>query len=431
MYRPRTAFALLGTVQATLIAGITVLTVALPDIRLDLGLADSRLALVTSAYGISFAGLLLLGGRLADLYGRRRLLILGLVLFTLASAACAAAPTVLTVVAARFAQGVGAALASPAAMALVSSVITEPARRLRALALWGALSGTGATLGTLLSGVFAHGGAWRGVFTVLVAVALLCLVGVLRFVPAPPPAGNGRLDVPGAVLATAGLTAIGVGVLEDVPAVLVAGIASLATFVAVEARSAEPLVPLGLLATRPRAVALGSIVLASAAMAAGFFFLSLYVQDERGASALATAALFLPYGLALTATGLLSGRLLSRYGVRPVLTAGLVVAATGLLLLAPLGATVLAGLVVMPVGLGLVFSSATVLAVHGSPARQAGVVAAVATTATEVGPTAGFALLVALASAAGGYGPALTGAALLFLLLTPAALTLRRIPRTA
>ncbi|SIO86209.1 putative transmembrane efflux protein [Nocardiopsis sp. JB363] len=406
------------------------LVVALPQVRLALGLTNSELALVTSAYGVSFAGLLLLGGRLADLYGGRLLLVTGLVLFAVASAGCAVAPTAYTLVAARFAQGVGAALASPAAMALVSSVVTEPALRVRALALWGVLSGTGATLGALLSGLFAHNESWRGIFAVLVAVALLCLVGTFRFVPAPPPVGAGRLDIPGAVLGTTGLTATGYGIIEVAPVALAVGAVSLVAFVLVQARSSQPLVPLGLLATRPRAVALGSIVLASAAMAGGFFFLSLYFQDERGASALATASLFLLFGLALTATGLLAGRLVSRYDVRPVLTAGLVIGAAGLLLLAPLGTTVLAGLVVMPVGVGLVFSSATVLAARDSPARLSGVVAAVATTAMEVGPTVGFALLVALASAAGGYGPALTGAALLFLLLTPAALTLRRTTRT-
>lgn len=414
--RTRLAFALLAAVQMTLISGITVVNVALPVVQRELDLTDGRLALITSAYGLSFSGLLLLGGRLADLHGRRRLLGSGVAVFGAASALSAVAPDFWTLLLARFAQGVGAAMAAPAAIAMLSLICPDPARRSRMLAVWGGLSGIGAILGTLLSGVVSQWMSWRWTFVVLVAVAGTVLAAMPRLLPADGPASDRRLDVPGAVLATGGLTTFSYGLLEDATVILLVGVLLLAGFLLVESRVAAPLVPLPFFASRQRAVALAAIVLGSAGMATSFFFLALHLQQDRGLSPLQTTAVFLPYGVVLIATGATAGRLAVRYGAHALLVAGLSVATVGLALLATFDAVLLGlALLVLPLGIGLTFSAATVTVMADAPHEQAGLAGGMVNTAMEVGPTAGLAVLVAAASAhAGGYGFALAAAAVVF-----------------
>ncbi|MEU4224750.1 MFS transporter [Nonomuraea sp. NPDC026600] len=428
------AFALLGTVQIMLISGITVVAVALPAIQDELRLSGGDLALVSTAYGLAFSGLLLLGGRLADLYGRRRVLMLGLGLFGVSSAAAALAPGLALLLTARFAQGVGAALAAPSAMALLGVLFPDPHRRARATAVWGGLAGIGATGGMLLSGVFAEWASWRWAFGVPLIATALAIVAAPRLLPADRPVPRARIDILGAVLVTAGLSTLSYGLVESSYGPLIGGAVLLLAFMIVESRTAAPLVPPAFFAAPRRAVALAAIVLGSAGMATSFFFLSLHLQQVRGLSPLLTSAAFLPYGAVLIGTGSVAGRLLARFGVRIVLTTGLITAAAGLFLVGRFDGALIAGLLVLPFGIALTFAGATVAAVTDVPDEQAGLAGGVVNTAMEIGPTLGLAVLVSLAAAqagdaTSGYGFALAIAAVAFILMAPIAALLLRTPR--
>ncbi|MCQ8773750.1 MFS transporter [Streptomyces telluris] len=407
-------FALLGAVQVVLILAITMLSPALPAIQHDLGLSGAQLTLVSAAYGLSFSGLLMLGGRLGDLMGRRRALVAGAAVFGLASAAAGLGPGFAFLLGGRFLQGVGAALAAPAAMSLVRSLYPDEGRHARALAVWGGLAGFGATAGMLLSGTVSTWVSWRWSFVVPVAVSLLAVVAARRVLPAGPDPVRVPLDVPGAVLVTAGLTVMSYGLVEAgerpwgagvVWGPIAAGALLLAAFVAVELRVSHPLVPLGFLGRRHRATALWAVFIGSAGMSTIFFLLSLYFQEVRNASPLLTSAAFLPFSAAQVVTGMLAGRLIGRFGGRAVTVGGLLVAAAGLVLIGQLGAdsayagTLLAGLIVFPVGIACVFSGSTVVALEDVEDERAGLAGGVVNTAMEVGPTVGLAVLVSLATA--------------------------------
>jgi len=463
--RPRLAFLLLGAIQVVLIAAITLVVAALPAVQADFGVGRGELALVTSGYGLAFGGLLLLGGRLADWLGRRRVFVWGVVVFGAASVTAAVAPGFALLAAARFAQGCGAALAAPAALALVPAVYPDPAARARALAVWGGLSGGGAAGGMLLSGVLVTWFSWRWAFGIPALIAALVALAGPRLLPrdrgpagrvgspdsdasgeAPSPALDGGVDVAGGLLAASGLTALGYGLFATeahgwlTSAVLVPLLAAavlLSAFVWVESRASAPLLPLSFLASRRRAAALLAILLASAGMASSAFFLALYLQQVRGLSPLHTSAAFLPYVLVPLA-GTVAGRLLSRIGAAGLCGLGLGAAGVGLGLLARLSPDLayapllLAGLVIFAIGAGHAFSGATVAALEDAPAHRAGLAGGVVNTAMEVGPAVGLALLLSLAAlrtarlsaeghdvasaVTGGYAFALGTAAVAFLL---------------
>ncbi|REE99655.1 MFS transporter [Thermomonospora umbrina] len=408
--RPGPSFALLGAVQVTLIATITVITVALPVIQRDLGLTDTDLVFATSAYSLSFGGLLVLGGRLADLLGHRAVFVTGVVVFGVASLAAAAATTLWVLVAARFAQGVGAALAAPAAMALLNSVYPNAARRTRALAVWGVLASLGAGSGNILSGVILSWGQWRWVF-VAPAVVSLVIVLCAPLLPAGPPRRPGRLDVPGALLITAGLTALIFGLGETDPVWIGVGVLVLALFALTQARSSRPLVPPALLASPRRAAALLAIGLTAAAMASYFFILAIYFQKTLDYSPLRTSAAFLPPVFAVLFTAAAGGWAARRFGPGVLTAAGLGLGAAGMGLLSGLDADssywglLAVGITLFPVGAGLTFSGATVWAVESTVPEEAGLVGGVVNTAMEIGPPVGLAVLVPLAvSHAAGHG---------------------------
>ncbi len=376
----RYGFALLGSVQVVLILAITMLSPALPAIQRDLGLSGVELTMASAAYGLSFSGLLMLGGRMAEVVGRRRLFMAGTALFGLASAVTGLAAGPLPLLAGRFAQGVGAAPTAPAAMSLVGSLYPDERRRARAIAVWGGLAGFGATSGVLVSGAFATWASWRWAFLAPVAVSLVAVTAAPRLLPAGPAPVRARLDLVGALLVTAGLMALSYGLVEagDRPwaqptvwGPLLAGALLLGAFVLVEQRVRDPLVPLAFLASAGRATALWTVALGAAGMSTVFYLLSLYFQQVRGYSALATSAAFLPFSTVQIATGLVVGRIVGRFGYRAVTAAGLAVAALGLFLIGLLGTdsgyigAMLAGLLVFPLGIACVFSGATVAAVDG------------------------------------------------------------------
>ncbi|NEA58252.1 MFS transporter [Streptomyces sp. SID13666] len=440
-------FALLGTIQASLIFTIMILMVPLPRIAREFGLDPAQLLLLSAAYGLSFSGLLLLGGRLADRHGGRRMLVVGLSVFAAASAAGALAPGFTVLTAVRFAQGLGAALTAPAAMALVRALFPAAAGYDRAMATWGGLSVLGATAGSLFSGAVTAWVSWRLTFLVPVLVALAGLALAPRLLPADPPraAAPPPLDVRGAVTATAGVTAAGYGLVAtgerswSSAAVLVplaSGLLLLIAFVLVERRAREPLLPPGFLRDTRRVTALAAIMMTAAGTALTFFLLSLYLQQVRGWTPLRTSAAFIPYAAALVGSGRAAGPLIRRYGARAVTAGGLALGAAGLLLLAGLDARspyatgLLPGLLLLPAGAGPAFAGATVLATAGVPHRRTGLAAGVMNTAMELGPTIGLAALMSVAATrstpVAGYAAAFGAAGIGYALTAVAAALLLR-----
>jgi MFS family permease len=433
--RQPAAFGLLAAVQVTLIVAITVIAIGLPDLGRDLGLRPGQLTLVSAGYGLSFSGLLLLGGRLSDLHRPRPVLVAGLAVFALASAAAGLAPGFGALLAARLAQGTGAALAAPAAMALLGSVFPEPSRHHRALAVWGWLAPLGATSGLLMSGLVATWASWRWGFALPTAVAVGAALAAPHLVPDGPRPRASTLDVPGALLATAGALVVSYGLVTAgdqgwtsaaVPVALAVGGLAVAGFVALESRAEAPLLPLGFLRSRRRATALTAALVAAAGHSTIAFFLALYFQQVRGMSALATSAAFVPFALSLVVTGAVAPRIVARLGARTAAALGLALAAAGLLLVGrglgadtPYAAPLVAGLVVFQVGATLTFSSTTAAAVGGAGASERGLAAGVLNTAVELGASLGLAVLASLArtwtshgaGVASGYAFALTAAA--------------------
>ncbi|MFB6948962.1 MFS transporter [Streptomyces niveus] len=412
--RPAAAFALLGTVQATLIFTLAALVVPLPDIGREFALDRSQLILLSAAYGLAFAGLLLLGGRLADRYGGRRALTAGLLVFAAASATAPLAPGYEALLAGRFAQGVGAALIAPAAMNVLRTVFASPASYGRAMATWGGLSVLGATAGNLGSGVISALLSWRWSFAVPLLVAGTALALAPRLLPATPPGAGRSLDLPGAVLATAGITLASYGLVVtdahpwDSPAVLLpltGGGALCAAFLLAERRARDPLLPPRFVLERRRATGLAAIALTAAGTSLTFVLLSLHLQQELGYSELETSAAFVPFAVALLVSGRAAGPLIARYGAPLVTAAGLITGGAGLALLAvtgpgaaavPYAYGLLPGLVLLPAGAAASFAGAAVLATAGVPERRTGLAGGVLNTAMELGPTVLFAVLLSL-----------------------------------
>ena len=406
------ALGVLALVQIMLILDMTVVNVALPSVQQELGFSPAGLAWVVNGYVLTFGGLLLLGGRLADYLGRKRIFLIGVVFFTLASAGAGLAPSAGILVASRFLQGVGGALVAPAALSLITLLFTDARERTRALSIWGGLAGIGGTVGVLLSGVLSDLADWRWVFFINVPVGVVALALAPGLLRESRSAVRGRLDVAGAVLATAGLSLFVFGLLDKgsrewtdptVLGRLAGGLALLAAFLAVEARVAHPLVPLRFFRSRNRSTANLVAVLMGASVAAMFFTLTLYMQQVLGFSALRTGVLYLPFGGMLLVSIAISSMLVPRIGVKPVMVAGLVIATVGLSLwigIEPGGsylADVLPGVLVLPLGMGAAFVTSTIAAVDGTDGEDAGLASGVLNAGQQVGSAVGLAALVSLA----------------------------------
>jgi EmrB/QacA subfamily drug resistance transporter len=411
------ALALLCVAQFMVILDVTVVNVALPRMAADLGLDRAALTWVVTAYTLCFGGLMLLGGRLADLLGRRRVFLAGLLVFTTASLGAGLAGDAATLVAARAAQGVGAALLSPAALSILTTTFHGPERH-RALAVWAALGGGGAAAGVLVGGLLVSGPGWQWVFYVNVPVGVLVAALVPATVAALPPTG-GRVDVPGALLVTAASGALIYGLVragEDGWLLAIGAAAALyAVFVLVERRTPAPLVRIGLLARRPMAAGIVTMLTASALLISGFFLCSLLLQSALGLSALRTGLVFLPVAVATMAGAHLAGQLVTRLGARPVAAGGFALAAAGFALLARVDAGsgawtgVLPGFVMAAAGLGAGFVTATVTALTQVDAHHAGMASGAVNTAHELGAALGVAVVSAIAGASLGAGSGAVG----------------------
>ena len=411
--------ATLALVQFVIVTDTTIVNVALPSIGADIGLGTAGIAWVVNAYLLAAGGLLLLGGRLADLLGRRRMFLAGATLFGAASVGCALAPTAGVLVAARAVQGVGEALAAPAALSILALIFPEPADRARALGIWGGLAGLGATLGVTLSGLLVTGWGWRAIFWInvpFVVAALFCLPLLLQSSPGAgsTEAGNrpgrvepARVDWIGPVTLTAGMVALVQGLIAaqradvDSPAVwalVLVGAALLAGFALVERRHPEPLVPLRFFANKTRLVANLLSVLVVGPMASMFLLLTLYQQQVLGRSALQTGLAYLPFCVSFVAAVFASVGLMHRIGIIQTTVAAFGVAAGGMLLLLridPAGSfwgQVLPASLVLAVGFGLVMPPLQSAAMHGLSELNAGLGAGVQTAGQSLGTALGVAL---------------------------------------
>ncbi|WP_439679324.1 MFS transporter [Embleya sp. MST-111070] len=418
--RTGAAFALLAAVQAVLNTSVTITSAAGPDIAADLGLGASGLVWTGAAYTLAFSGLLLLGGRMADRYGRRNAFRAGIALFAAASLAGALVPGGGFLITVRLLQGTGAAVAAPAAMALVGDVFPVEATRRRAMAAWGGLSGVGAALGMQLAGAAATWASWRWSFVALALIGLVVAALAGRYLPAGPTPTRGRVDVLGAALVTGGVALLSLGLVAVgthgglAAAVLLpigAGLVLLLGFAVAENRVAAPLMPLRFLASGRRVGALATGMLAPIAGSSAAFLMSLYFQRVLGWSALRSALGFVPYTLALIVVSAAGVLIVARLGARRTASLGLITMAIAFLLFgridaesAYVGAPLL-GMLVLPVGIGLTAASAVVGATRGVSAGDAALAGGAFNTSMLMGPTIGMALFASLADAHTGTGP--------------------------
>jgi len=398
-----------------IVLDVTIVGVALPSIRGDLGFSEASLAWVVNAYLITFGGFLLLGGRLGDLFGHRRLFLIGITIFTLASALCGLATSPEMLVVARAVQGFGAAVVSAVALSLMMTLFTEPAERAKAMGVFGFVASGGGSLGVLLGGIITDVLSWHWIFLVNVPVGIAVVALTLVLVPAARvPSAAQRLDVAGAVTVTVSLMIAvyaivngnGVGWLtgRTLGLLAVAGVL-FAIFLVIEARTSSPLMPLSLFRLRNLSTANVVGVLWSAAMFAWFFLSALYLQLVLGYSPLQVGLAFLPGNLIMGALSIgLSARLVMRFGIRPPLAVGLLLAGLGLALFAraPVDGTfvvdVLPAMVLLGLGAGMAFNPVLLAAMNDVEPQDAGLASGVVNTSFMMGGALGLAVLASLAA---------------------------------
>lgn len=408
-----TALVLLGLAQFMLIVDLTVVQVALPSIGGDLGLGRAALTWVVTAYTLVFGGLMVLGGRLADAFGARRLLLVGLVVFTSASLLCGLATGGTMLITGRSLQGLGAALMSPAALAIITTTF-DGRERARALGVWAALGGAGAAVGVLLSGVLTAGPGWEWVFFVNVPVGLAIAVLVPSIVRADPTSERTSIDVLGALLVTGATAALIYGLVNagdsgwtSMSTVLsgLGAVLGYTAFVLVESRRANPLMRPATMARRPVVSGAVLMLVATGLMLGLFFLTSLYFQHRLGFGPLKTGLLFLPVAVAITLGAQLGAHLISRVGGRVVVVPALLVIAVGTAALTQVEVgdnvyiSVLPWLTIAAFGIGPVFVTATTTTLANVPHAEAGVASGVVNTAHELGGSIGVAVLSTVAAA--------------------------------
>ncbi|MFI6387178.1 MFS transporter [Nonomuraea sp. NPDC050540] len=402
---------LLGVAQLMLILDVTVVAIALPHIEAELGLSREAMTWTISAYTLTFGGLMLLGGRISDLVGPKRVMLTGLLVFTAASLGTGLAGSAAMLVGGRIAQGVGAALLSPAALSLVVGLFDGEERN-RALGIWSALGGGGAALGVLLGGLLTAGPGWSWVFYVNVPIGLVIAVVLAALLPARQAwtADRPRLDVLGAVLVTASsasliyafIAAGERGWLTGLTGLLVlAGAVGYVLFVVWQRRARSPLMDVRLLVRRPVATGAFLILTATALMIAVFFLGTFYFQQARGYGALQTGLLFLPVAVATMIGANLTGRLMGRWSPRALAVAGPAIAAVGMAVpaLSMHPVTVVAGVSVAAAGTGSMFVVASATALGQVAPHEAGIASGIVSTFHEFGASLGAAVVSSVAAA--------------------------------
>ena len=410
---------LLCAVQFLDVVDSSITNVAFPSIERALHFSQQSLQWVASGYLLTYGGFLLLGGRLADLLGRRRVLAAGLVLFGVCSLAAGTAQSEGMLIGARLVQGIGAALMAPAALSILTTTFAEGADRNTALGMWGAISGLGAAAGVFLGGLLSEGPGWRWVFFVNLPFCVIAIGAAFRLlVRDRGTSRRSEFDTQGAVLATAGMLLVVYGLIKapDVGwgaartiAVLVLGVATLGLFLLNERAKAHPLVPLSIFRVKGLAAADATQFIGMAGFFSMFFFLTLYMQQVLGYSPIQAGAAYLPVTASLAFAAGMSSQLFGRIGTRPVIVTGALVSAAGIAYLSrvPLHASytadVLPGLITMALGFGAVFVGVTTAANAGVPADRAGLAAGLLSASQQLGMALGLAVLSAIATSRTGH----------------------------
>ena len=409
------ALAVIALVQFMLVLDITVVNVALPHIQTDLHFSRAGLAWVVDGYVLTAGGLLLLGGRLGDLLGRKRMFIAGVLLFSAASALSGASVDSGMLVASRFLQGMGEAIAAPAAFGLVALLFTDAKERASAIGIFGGVAGLGGTLGPVISGLLISVASWRWIFFVNIPVGIFCAVAVMRLVAesrADRSPDARRPDFEGAVLGTTGLVLIVYGLIaagnhpwgsSQVVVSLLAGAAALLAFVVRERTAADPLVPAGFLRNRTRVSAnVGNMIFACVFFTV-FFLLTLYLQEVEGYSTIKTGLAYLPFGIVIGLGIAVSSALITKVGMKPLLCAGALFVAAGVLLLSRITVhgsyltQVLPAIVVTAFGSGLSFAAFGNASMHEVSGQDASLASGVQSTFQQVGGAVGLAVLATIA----------------------------------
>jgi EmrB/QacA subfamily drug resistance transporter len=437
------ALAVIVTCQLMMVLDVTVVNIALAPIQHSLHFSRASLSWVIDAYSLTFGGLLLLGGRAGDVFGRRRMLIIGLAIFTASSFVGGLSTSATMLLVARAAQGVGAAMASPSTLSLISATFEEGPARNRALGVFTAVSAGGGSLGLVLGGALTSWVSWRWVLFINVPIGLAIIALAPRFVPQPPRNG-GRLDVAGALLVTTGLTGVIYafirlaerGSANLTVASFVAGALLLAAFVLVERRRAQPLLPLRLLTDRVRGSAYLNILLVPAVMYSIFFFISQYLEDDLHFTPIRAGLAFLPLTGCIFASSRITPRLVARMGSRPVLLFGLTCLFGATLWISQANpsdgyfTSLFGPLFIAGIGAGSCFLPLSVTILAGVPAGDAGAASGLLQTSQQTGAALGVAALTSIAVSHGQTDALLTAAGLIVVAFAVAVLAIRP-PRPA
>jgi EmrB/QacA subfamily drug resistance transporter len=408
------ALALLAAAQFVVILDASIVNVALPSIGRELSFSQENLSWVVNAYTLTFGGFLLLGGRLADLLGRRRLFLAGLVLFALASLAGGLSQTEGQLIASRAVQGLGAALLSPAALSLVTVMFTEGAERNKAFGVWGAVAGSGGAVGVLAGGMLTEWAGWEWVLWVNVPIGLAAAALAPRLLPESRNGGARHFDVAGALSVTAGLSLLVYALVDATDAgwasaqtigLLGLAAALIAGFVAIERTSRAPLMPFpGIFRIRTISGINLTALFIAMALFSMFFFLTLYMQQVLGFEPLETGFAYLPLAVGIIVSAGVASQLTTRFGFKPVLIAGLILTAAGLAWFSQVStdgsyvADVLFPSLLAAVGLGFAFVPMTIAAVAGVEPHEAGLASGLINTSQQIGGALGLAILATIAN---------------------------------
>ncbi|GAA4000237.1 MFS transporter [Streptomyces marokkonensis] len=400
--------------QLMVVLDATIVNIALPSAQRDLGMSDTNRQWVITAYTLAFGGLLLLGGRVADLVGRRRTFVIGLIGFAAVSAIGGAATTPAMLFGARALQGVFAAVLAPSALSLLATTFTDPKERGKAFGIYGTLAGSGAAVGFLVGGVLTEYLNWRWCLYVNIPIAVAAVIGALVLLNDRPGQSDARLDVPGVFLGCGGLVALVYGFSEAQPrgwtdplvlALFAAGVALLAVFVWWQARAASPLLPLHVIRDRNRAGCFLTMMLAVVGMFGMFLFMTYYLQTILGYSPVRTGLAFLPMTASIViGSTQISARLLRHVGPRMLMVPGMLLASGGMVILTRMSvdseyaSEILPALILMGLGMGLTFMPVFSTATAGVAARDSGVTSATVNTSQQVGGSIGTALLNTIAT---------------------------------
>jgi len=414
---------LLSVAQLMVILDISAVNVALPDLAADLSIGQADIGWTITSYSLLFGGLLLFGGRAADLLGRRRVFLAGLAVFTASSLVTALAADATMLFAARAGQGLGAALLSPAALSIITTTFQGP-ERAKALGVWGAVGGAGAAIGVLLGGVLTELVDWRAIFFINLPVGLALAAGAIKLLPGDTMRPQWRgLDLRGALLATASLGGLVYAISQaqtsgwsstQTLGIGAAAIAGLAAFAALELRTRRPLLRVQRLTDRAIGGGFLMMLTASAVLFGSFLLTSLYLQNVLGTGALETGLAFLPLAVAIAAGVHVGSHVITKTGVRIPLAAGFAITAAGMLLLSGVNADggyasdVLPGMLVAGIGLGIILVGVAVAVLTGASDDESGMLSGLNTTGHEIGGSLGVAILATIATGTvgGATGPA-------------------------